>query len=66
LALISSKNKNIIKELERENTNCLECGNPVKSYKAEYCCNGIDCGCRGLPIEPPICSDECWEKFNNK
>jgi hypothetical protein len=66
MALINSRDKNSIKELEREVVKCLECGDPIKNYKPEYCCNGIDCGCRGLSIHPPICSDECWEKFNNR
>ena len=21
-----------------------------------YCCDGRECGCHGLPIEPPICN----------
>lgn len=45
---------------------CLECGSEVKDYKPEYCCNGIDCGCYGLPIHPPICSDKCWTNLLNK
>ena len=32
-----------------KNRKCLECyGKPV-----QMCCNGTDCGCLGLPIEPP-------------
>lgn len=42
---------------------CLECGKPVPDYKPQICCNAYGCPCRGLPIEPPICSEECWDNF---
>ena len=42
---------------------CILCGKDVKNYKPEYCCNGKECGCMGLPIEPPLCDDKkCQEK----
>lgn len=46
---------------------CLTCKKPMPDYKPEYCCPGIsnDCACRGMPIDPPICSDECWHKLLN-
>jgi len=34
-------------------SNCIHCGKPVKDYQPEYCCNGHECGCYGLPIHPP-------------
>jgi len=40
-----------------EAASCLRCGVPVEGYKLEYCCNGSDCGCRGLPLEPPLCAE---------
>jgi hypothetical protein len=42
---------------------CIICDKDVPDYKPEYCCSGKDCGCRGLPIEPPLCSKECSEKI---
>ena len=27
------------------------------------CCNSFDCGCMGLPVEPPFCSDNCYNEF---
>jgi len=41
---------------------CVVCG-----YEAdfEYCCSGIDCGCYGMPIKPPICSEECSNIYFN-
>ncbi|GIO33683.1 hypothetical protein J2TS6_48240 [Paenibacillus albilobatus] len=38
---------------------CLVCGTDVPDYEPEYCCDGRECGCMGLPIEPPLCSSEC-------
>lgn len=38
-----------------ENYKCCKCDREVKDYTPELCCNGNDCGCLGLPIEPPIC-----------
>ena len=43
---------------------CYYCGADLtqKEYKewanSEMCCGGRDCGCRGMPINPPIC-DKC-------
>ena len=41
---------------------CVVCGKEVKGYEAQFCCSGRECGCRGLPIEPPLCSKECGRK----
>lgn len=46
--------------------NCLICRKPVPDYVPEMCCNGQECGCMGLPINPCTCSKECDEAlFNN-
>ena len=42
---------------------CIVCGKDVIGYEPEYCCSGRDCGCRGLPLEPPLCGKECSEKI---
>lgn len=42
---------------------CDICGEPIKVH---ICCNSFDCGCMGLPTEPPFCSNECYDKFINK
>jgi len=43
-------------------TKCYKCNNQLTGQEvkwnienAEYCCNGSNCGCRGLPISPPFC-----------
>ena len=38
---------------------CQICGRTLPDYEPQWCCNGTDCGCRGLPINAPYC-DECW------
>lgn len=42
---------------------CAICDKAVPDYKPQICCNAFDCGCQGKPVDPPICSNECWEKF---
>ena len=42
---------------------CEACGKPLPDYKPEYCCDGRDCGCYGLPIHPPVCNEECFEQM---
>lgn len=43
--------------------NCEICGAEIE---ITMCCDGHNCGCMGLPIDPPVCSDECLEKYINK
>lgn len=42
---------------------CLICQNEIE---VQMCCSGRDCGCMGLPIDPPICSDECYEIWDKQ
>jgi hypothetical protein len=42
---------------------CGECGKTFMGPKPEFCCNGTDCGCRGLPIYPDsVFCESCLEK----
>lgn len=43
-------------------TICLVC-NKQFMWTPAYCCSGTDCGCRGMPIEPPLCSTDCEKIF---
>lgn len=45
---------------------CEVCGTPVKNYNPKFCCSAFDCGCHGLPTEPCICSNECWDKLTDR
>lgn len=40
--------------------NCAICETEIE---VQMCCNGSDCGCQGLPVDPPVCSDECYDKY---
>lgn len=42
---------------------CYICGKPVTDYTPEWCCDGTECACMGMPIEPPYC-DECRDREN--
>lgn len=42
-------------------THCENCGISYMSEPPQYCCNGRDCGCYGMPINGPfVCSEECY------
>lgn len=45
----------------RSKANCVVCDREVDDYEPAYCCSGYECGCMGLPAEPPVCSAECWD-----
>ena len=40
---------------------CEICQVFVPGFEYIGCCSGFECGCMGKPIEPCICSTECWE-----
>lgn len=42
-----------------ESYKCVIRSEPVPGYDPVFCCDGSDCWCMGLPIEPCLCSDEC-------
>jgi len=39
---------------------CEVCGSEIDVH---MCCSGRECGCMGLLVEPPVCSDECYDKL---
>lgn len=43
---------------------CIVCEKEVDDYEPQMCCGGVDCGCRGLPIEPPLCDDHSVSFYN--
>jgi hypothetical protein len=46
-------------------SDCIVC-NKKLDFEVRYCCNEHDCGCFGRPIDPPVCSEECFEKAYGK
>jgi len=39
---------------------CDVCGTEIE---VRFCCSGHECGCMGQPIDPPVCSEKCWNVF---
>lgn len=48
-----------------ETDQCWNCQKDL-GYKLKGCCSGLDCGCMGLPTDPPFCSEQCGEEYRNK
>lgn len=42
---------------------CIGCGAEFEGESPKMCCSGEQCGCMGMPIDPVICSKECYEKL---
>jgi len=34
--------------------------------EVQMCCSGYQCGCMGMPVDPPVCSGECYDKYMEK
>jgi hypothetical protein len=41
---------------------CMVCGTKFMGPEPQMCCSGRDCACMGLPVDPIVCSKECYEK----
>lgn len=44
---------------------CASCEAEIEvpsDYEPEHCCNGWECGCYGLPLNPMFCH-KCEEQF---
>ena len=48
-----------MKTVSSQTYRCMHCDKEVEGV-ITYCCNQSDCGCMGLPVDPPVCSD-CYE-----
>lgn len=46
---------------------CWQCrGDLPEDYEHPTCCSGHECGCMGMPTEPPFCSKECSDKWHEE
>lgn len=45
--------------------NCWICQKEYEGEEPEMCCSGRECGCMGQPIDPIVCSEECYNKLVN-
>lgn len=41
---------------------CKVCGFEIE---VQMCCSGYMCGCMGQPIDPPVCSEDCYGELMN-
>jgi len=41
-------------------SNCAICD---KKIDVQMCCSGRDCGCIGMPVDPPVCSEKCYDTY---
>lgn len=57
------KDKNLIAPKQVVKLRCQVCGEEWMGEPPKMCCDGRDCGCMGLPIDPILCSRECGEKL---
>lgn len=39
---------------------CEICGTEIE---VKMCCSGHECGCMGLPVDPPVCSESCYDQY---
>lgn len=39
-----------------------------EEIEVQVCCSDYDgsCGCRGLPVDPPFCSEKCYTDYMNR
>lgn len=42
---------------------CEICGTEIE---IQMCCSGRECGCMGKPVNPPVCSSYCYDKYTKK
>ena len=42
---------------------CMVCGTQWQGEEPKMCCSGHMCGGMGQPIDPIICSEECYNKL---
>lgn len=52
-------------EIDEAGEYCEVCNTFVEGFEYQMCCSGKDCGCLGMPVEPCVCSNECWDKLIN-
>jgi len=42
---------------------CMVCSKEFEGEEPKMCCSGYMCGCMGLPIDPIVCSEECYNRL---
>ena len=55
-----------IKPTNQITLTCEVCEKEFLGDPPGMCCSGRECGCMGRPIDPVVCSMECFDKIINK
>lgn len=50
---------------EHVELSCMVCGTKFMGPEPQMCCSGRDCGCMGMPVDPIVCSEDCYNKLTN-
>ena len=50
-------------EAQASSDPCEKCGEAVYGWVEQRCCDGLECGCMGLPVTPCWC-EKCWEAWD--
>lgn len=45
---------------------CMGCDESFLGPEPKMCCNGYECGCMGMPIDPIVCDEKCYGKLMDK
>jgi hypothetical protein len=53
-------------EVKKVELSCMVCGELFIGPEPETCCSGRDCGCMGMPIDPVVCSKECYDNLPHR
>lgn len=41
-------------------SSCAMCDTEIE---VQMCCSGYMCGCQGMPVDPPVCSNKCYDDY---
>jgi hypothetical protein len=53
-------------EIKLVELSCMVCEATFMGPEPQMCCSGRDCGCMGMPIDPIVCSEECYNNLPSK
>lgn len=59
---VKRKGNTIHVDFTKVKLTCCVCKKQYEDAPPKMCCNGHECGCMGLPIEPTLCPDCSIEK----
>ena len=54
-----------MKEIKLIDLTCQVCQSEFKGEEPMRCCSSKECGCLGMPIDPIVCSEECYKKIGS-